>query len=148
MSGGGPLNVTRWSVDTFLWQVREGVGAVWPFTLFALLVLAASAWMLVRDDPAIDLRNWRDALLALLTPFLLPIWATLTSGMEKAGRTSGPWRSAVLMLLGLGAIAAAIGVLYRGRKYWPAFLPVALAVSIASVVGVFAGLMQIADAWL
>ena len=134
--------------STFLFQLREGVGASWPLTTVSAVVLAISARVTRERDAQADLRLWRDACVALLAPLLLPVWSTLTSAAEKNRHATFPWASSVLFLLALLAIVLALRVLYRGRATWLLFLPVTISVLVACFLGLFVGVMQIVDDWV
>ena len=135
-------------LSIFVWQVREGVGRVWPLALISVAILAASATWIRRRDTGADLRVWREAAIALVLPLLLPLWAALASGVEKNGRAPVPWATIVLGLLAAVAMSAALRVLYRGRARWYVFLPLAVTVVVACLAGLFVGGMQIVDDWV
>ena len=108
----------------------------------------ASAVIARRASREASLAAWRNAALVMLSPIGLPIWASLTFGLEHNNTTGFGWASSVLLALGLGAVVAAILVLRQGRRYWWAFLPMVLTVVIAVFLGFFVGGMAIADDWV
>jgi hypothetical protein len=135
-------------LNTFYWQLSQGVGLVWPFALASGLILGATAWRTRRHDPVADLRLWRHALISLGLPLLLPAWAALAAGVEKNGHAPFPWATSILCLLALMALATAFRTMYRGRSHWYVFLPTLISVGAACFLGVFAGFMEIVDDWV
>jgi hypothetical protein len=134
------------ALDTLAFQVREGVGSVWPLMVGSGAILVVAAIAMRRDRAAIALFG-RGAL-ALIGPWSLPLWATLTAGVEKGGRAPVSWASFVLFGLGIGALGLAIASLYRGRRYWYVFVPLVITVFVACFLGLFVGVMQIVDDWV
>lgn len=128
-----------------LWLAEQGVFSAWPGTALSVALLIASALAARRANPQVSLAAWRNAGLVMLSLIALPIWASLTYGVEHDHTTGVRWASSVLVALGLGAIVASILVLREGRRYWWAFLPVVLTVVVAAFLGIFVGGMAIAD---
>ena len=131
-----------------LWLAKEGVFNAWPGAAVSAALLIASAVVARRGSREASLAAWRNAALVMLSPIVLPIWASLTFGVEHNNATGFGWASSGLVALGLGAVVAAILVLRQGRRYWWAFLPMVLTVVIAVFLGLFVGGMAIADDWV
>jgi hypothetical protein len=131
-----------------LWLAKEGVFNAWPGAALSAALLLVSAIVARRASPEVSLAAWRNAALVMLSPIGLPIWASLTFGVEHNNARGFGWASSGLLALALGAVVAAILVLRQGRRYWWAFLPMALTVVIAAFLGLFIGGMAIADDWV
>ena len=133
-------------IDTLAFQIREGIGSVWPLMVGSGAIVALAAITLRRDRTALSL--FARGVVALAAPWSLPLWATLTAGVEKGGRAPVPWASLTLFGLALGAVGLAILSLHRGRRYWYVFVPIVITVSVASFLGAFVGVMEIVDDWV
>ena len=120
----------------------------WPGAAVSAAVLMASAIVARRASRQVSLAAWRNAALVMFSPIGLPMWASLTFGVEHNNATGFGWASSVLLALGLGAVVAAILVLRQGRRYWWAFLPMVVTVVVAVFLGLFVGGMAIADNWV
>ena len=133
-------------LSTLGFQIREGIGLAWPLMLGSCSILLVAGIVMRRDRRALWLLG--RGVMSLVVPWSLPLWATLTAGVEKGGHAPFPWASLVLFALSIGSLGFAVTNLYRGRRHWYVFLPIAITVAYACFLGAFVGGMQIVDDWV